>query len=112
MALNVAHFGTWNSPISAEYVAKACVSYDDVLVDRFPSRMYPNGNAIYHIEKRPVEGGRNAIVDTLSKKDVLRNSWNARSIVHEYGGASAIVRGGIVYFANFNDTRVYVQGGL
>ena len=107
MAPKTASFGTWESPISAAYVAKAGVSYDDVLVDSIPSHVHPNGNAIYHIEKRPAEAGRNVIVDTSSKKDVFGKGWNARSAVQEYGGASGIVHGGIVYFTNFGDMRVY-----
>ncbi|KAL5522268.1 hypothetical protein ACEPAF_2125 [Sanghuangporus sanghuang] len=107
MAPKVAPFGTWDSPISASYVAKAGVSYDDVLVDSVPSRAHPNGNGIYHIEKRPAEAGRNVIVDSSSKKDVFGKGWNARSAVQEYGGASTIVHAGIVYFTNFGDFGVY-----
>ncbi|KAL5512362.1 hypothetical protein ACEPAG_3354 [Sanghuangporus baumii] len=103
----MAPFGTWDSPITAEYVAKAAVSFDDVFVDPFPSQAHPDGNAIYYIEKRPSEEGRDVIVDASSKKDIFGEGWNARSAVHEYGGASSIVRAGVVYFSNFADMRVY-----
>ena len=107
MAPNILSFGTWDSPISAAYVAKAGISYDDVLVDPIPSRVHPDANGIYHIERRPSEGGRNVIVETAAKKDVFGKGWNSRTGVQEYGGASAIVYGGVVYFSNFEDGRVY-----
>ena len=107
MPPKVAPYGTWDSPISAAYVAKAGVSFDDVIVDPIPSRLHPNGNAIYYIEKRPSEAGRNVLVDATTKKDVFGKGWNARSAVQEYGGASTVVHGGVVYFTNFPDMRVY-----
>ncbi|KAH8113185.1 alpha/beta-hydrolase [Phellopilus nigrolimitatus] len=96
----IAPFGTWASPISAALVAKAGTSFDDVLVD-------PVTNAVYHVEKRPSEAGRSVVVETASGKDVFGSEWNARSGVHEYGGASATVYAGVVYFSNFADGRVY-----
>ncbi|EJD00642.1 alpha/beta-hydrolase [Fomitiporia mediterranea MF3/22] len=107
MAPNILPFGTWDSPISAAYVAKAGISYDDVLVDPIPSRVHPDANGIYHIERRPSEAGRNVIVETTTKKDIFGKGWNSRTGVQEYGGASAIVYGGVVYFSNFGDGRVY-----
>lgn len=53
---------------------------DEVLVD-------PVTSAIYHIEKRPSEGGRNVLVNTKTGLDVVGREWNVRSRVHEYGGA-------------------------
>lgn len=103
MTPSVAPFGTWPSPIDAPYVAKAGVSFDDVLVDPIPRE----GLGIYHIEKRPSEAGRNALVDTTTGKDLFGKGWNARSGVQEYGGASAIVRAGRVYFSNLVDGSVY-----
>ncbi|KAL5504863.1 hypothetical protein ACEPAH_7526 [Sanghuangporus vaninii] len=46
----MAPFGAWDSPITAEYVAKPGVSFDDVLVDPLPSQAHPDSNAIYYIE--------------------------------------------------------------
>jgi len=57
---------------------------------------------IYHIESRPSEGGRNVVVNTATGNDVTGGrEWNVRTGVHEYGGASAIVHNGIVYFSNY-----------
>lgn len=47
------------------------------------------------------------IVDTSKGKDIFGPGWNARSRVEEYGGGAAIAYGGVVYFSNFKDSRVY-----
>ena len=47
------------------------------------------------------------IVDTREGKDIFGPGWNARSRVQEYGGGAAIAHGGVVYFSNFEDTRIY-----
>jgi dipeptidyl aminopeptidase/acylaminoacyl peptidase len=41
--------------------------------------------------------------------DVTPKSYNARTRVHEYGGASWTVADGAVYFSNFADGRLYRQ---
>ncbi len=55
--------------------------------------MDPITSAIYHIEKRPAEGGRMVIVDTEKGEDVVGKEWNVRTAVHEvsdqYGGVYA-----------------------
>ncbi len=44
--------------------------------------------------------------------DALPPPWNARTLVHEYGGGSYVVRGGTMWFAHFDDQRVYrLDGG-
>ena len=47
------------------------------------------------------------IVDTSKGKDIFGSGWNARSRVEEYGGGAAIAYGGVVYFSNFGDLKVY-----
>jgi dipeptidyl aminopeptidase/acylaminoacyl peptidase len=39
--------------------------------------------------------------------DLLPDGMNARTAVHEYGGAAWWVRGGVVWFANWADQRLY-----
>lgn len=51
-------------------------SIDDVIVDSVTSK-------IYHIEKRPAEGGRNVLVKTEESRDVFGKEWNCRSGVYE-----------------------------
>jgi hypothetical protein len=76
------------------------ISLVDVLLD-------PVTRKIYHIERRPSEGGRAVIVDTIANKDVFGPKWNATTKVHEYGGGAAIVRDGTTYFSHSLDGRVY-----
>lgn len=47
------------------------------------------------------------IVDTRKGKDIFGPGWNARSRVEEYGGGAAVAYGGVVYFSNFGDLKVY-----
>ena len=39
--------------------------------------------------------------------DVTPRDINVRTRVHEYGGGAYVVAGGVVYFSNFADQRVY-----
>jgi dipeptidyl aminopeptidase/acylaminoacyl peptidase len=95
-----APYGTWESPISAEMASSAIVAFQDVAMD---------GDAIYWSEMRPSEGGRYSIVKYENGKteDVLPPDFNARTRVHEYGGAAFTVYQGTIYFTNFKDQRLY-----
>lgn len=66
---------------------------------------------VYWIEGRASEGGRNVIVKRAAGKitDVTPSGFNARTRVHEYGGAAYMVHQGTVFFSNFSDQRVYQQ---
>ncbi|THH26456.1 hypothetical protein EUX98_g7730 [Antrodiella citrinella] len=88
--VKTAPYGTWESPITAESIVQNSVRVDDVIVD-------PVTSAIYHIENRPNQGGRNVVVKTEDK----------------YGGAATKAYNGVVYFSNFKDGRVYAvkEGG-
>jgi hypothetical protein len=75
-------------------------SIADVIVD-------PITSEVYHLEKRPSEGGRNVLVHTATNRDLVGPGWNVRTMVQEYGGAPAIVHGGVAYFSHSTDGRVY-----
>jgi dipeptidyl aminopeptidase/acylaminoacyl peptidase len=65
----------------------------------------------YWIERRPTEGGRQVIVQQCSDgtvKELLPAPFNARSRVHEYGGAAYTVADELVYFVNDSDQGIYV----
>lgn len=69
---------------------------------------------IYHAESRPSEEGRTVVVRTVSRgasepqlEDVFGKEWNARTGVHEYGGAAFAVRDEVVYFTDFKERRIY-----
>jgi dipeptidyl aminopeptidase/acylaminoacyl peptidase len=96
-------YGSWPSPITAEMLAVSAVSLSEVrLAD----------GVAYWLEARPSEGGRLVVVkgDPFgAPTDVTPEGFNARSMVHEYGGGSYTVHRGTVYFSNKDDARLYRQ---
>ena len=105
-----APYGSWSSPITSELIAVSTIGLGEIWLD---------GADVYWLEARPREGGRSVIVrlradGTLS--DVTppvpatgEASFNVRSRVHEYGGGAYLVSGGVVYFCNDADQRLYCQ---
>jgi len=103
MAEKVAPYGTWQSPVSAELLAKAGVSL---------SFVQTHGDSVYWLEGRPLEQGRYVIVQRNAAgeiSDVTPAGFNARTMVHEYGGGIYVLDRQTVYFANFTDQRLYRQ---
>ncbi len=93
--------GSWTSPITPEYLVGDGVSLGWPMAD---------GADIYWTEGRPREQGREVIVRRSPDgrlTDVNPPSFDARTKAHEYGGGAYTVSGGIVYFANFADQRLY-----
>lgn len=43
----------------------------------------------------------------MTREDLFGDAWDARTEVHEWGGAASIVFNGVLYFSNFSDRRVY-----
>ncbi|MBS0287365.1 MAG: S9 family peptidase [Proteobacteria bacterium] len=95
-----APYGTWDSPISAELASSAIVAFQDVAL---------TDEAVYWSEMRPTEAGRYVIVKYANNKieDVLPAGFNARTRIHEYGGAAFCVDKDTIYFTNFQDQRLY-----
>lgn len=99
-------FGTWPSPISAERVASGGVSLAGPAV-----RGDNEAAEIWWSEQRPDEGGRTVLV--RNGLDRIDAPFNARTRVHEYGGGAwwlGLQRAGQpgpVYFANWDDQRLY-----
>ncbi len=99
----LAPYGSWKSPITSDLIVSAAVGLGEIALD---------GQDTYWIESRPTEGGRNVIVRRTADgriTDVAPAPFNARTRVHEYGGAPFVVTGGTVYFLNFSDQRLYRQ---
>jgi dipeptidyl aminopeptidase/acylaminoacyl peptidase len=97
----VAPFGTWVSPLTAAVVAAGGLRLGVVALD---------GDDVYWLEGRPAEGGRYALVKRTRDgtiAEVTPRDMNVRSRVHEYGGDAYAVAGGVVYFSNFADQRIY-----
>jgi dipeptidyl aminopeptidase/acylaminoacyl peptidase len=98
-----APFGSWKSPITAELMTAKAISLGQVAID---------GQDVYWLEGRPLEGGRYALVKHVpghSPEDCLPPEFNVRSRVHEYGGGAFAVFDGGIYFVNFKDQRLYRQ---
>src|SRR5271154_6578440 len=96
-------YGAWRSPITSDLIVAESIGLSGVRVD---------GDDIYWIEGRPREGGRSVVVRRAADgaiEDVTPPRFNARSRVHEYGGGSACVHRGLVFFSNFADQRLYQQ---
>jgi dipeptidyl aminopeptidase/acylaminoacyl peptidase len=93
--------GAWPTPITSELVVRAAAVLGEVVVD---------GEDVWWSESRPAEGGRSVIVRRTADgtvADVLPAPWNARTRVHEYGGAAWTVSGGTLWFTEFSDQRLY-----
>ncbi len=76
------------------------------------SQIQLDGDDIYWVEGRPADAGRYVIVrrgPDGSSTDITPPEYNARTRVHEYGGAAYLVRDGVVWFTNFKDQRLYRQ---
>lgn len=97
-----APYGSWTSPVTPDHLLAGKTSLSQPFVD---------AEAIYWLETRPEEKGRNVIVRGSAGRleDVTPPGFNARTRVHEYGGGDYAVRDGVVYFANDADQRVYRQ---
>jgi hypothetical protein len=102
----VAPYGAWRSPLTAARLAEGGVRLS------WPQAL---GEALYWIEMRPLEGGRYALVrrgPDGSTGDVLPAGFDARTLVHEYGGGMyrAFERPGggeSVLVSRFDDQRLW-----
>jgi len=97
----VAPYGSWTSPITVDLLVGATVglSYPDVSAD-----------GVYWLEGRPHEAGRVALVfrpNGGEAVDVVPESFNVRTRVHEYGGGAWWRHGEVVFASSFDDGRIY-----
>jgi dipeptidyl aminopeptidase/acylaminoacyl peptidase len=100
-ARTAAPAGSWPSPFSAAAVAAGKVSRSGLQVD---------GRWAYWLESRPDEGGRQVLVRASTTEgpiDVSPPGRSIRSRVHEYGGGSATVEGGTVFYVDQEDQALY-----
>lgn len=99
----VTPYGSWRSPITSDMIVSETIGLEQVVLD---------GADIYWIENRPAEGGRYVIVRYSpdgTRTDMIPPPFNARTLVHEYGGGSFAVADRTIYFSNFTDQRIYCQ---
>ncbi len=99
----IAPYGAFKSPITSDLIVSETVTLREIAVD---------GPDVYWLEQRPTEGGRYVVVRRTADgriSDAIPAGCNARTTVHEYGGGSYLATGGVVYFSNFEDQRLYRQ---
>lgn len=99
----IAPYGSWKSPITSDLIVAGSIHLSEIQLD---------GGAIYWLEGRPSENGRNAIVKWTPAGGIEEMSaagFNTRSRAHEYGGGAYTVHDDGLYFSNFVDQRVYGQ---
>jgi dipeptidyl aminopeptidase/acylaminoacyl peptidase len=97
----IAPFGSWASPIRIEDIVSDVIGLSEPWID---------GDDTYWLEARPSEAGRRVLVRAAidgTIADVTPTPFNVRTRVHEYGGGSYVVAGGVVVFSNFSDGRLY-----
>jgi dipeptidyl aminopeptidase/acylaminoacyl peptidase len=94
-------FGSWPTPVTSAVVVAAAVRLGEVRVA---------GRDVLWAEGRPAEGGRTQLVRRRgdgTTEDLLPEGANARTAVHEYGGAAWWVRDGVVWFVDWADQRLH-----
>jgi len=97
-------YGSWPSPIAPELLVSGAAT---------PSDVWAHDGVTWWSQSRPQEGGRTQIVRRDrdgSVHEVLPDGWNARTQVHEYGGAAWWVQGETVFFTAWADQRLYRLG--
>ena len=97
----VAPYGSWRSPISAERVTAASARLGEVAI---------SDDAVWWSELRPHEAGRTQIVRRSPNgevADVLPDGVSAVSMVHEYGGGAWWLAGETVFFVSKADQRIW-----
>ncbi len=101
MTAKIAQYGSWKSPITVEDVFAKFVWISEPQAD---------GDNLYWCELRPE--GRNVIVCRSAQGqtyDVTPAEFDVRTRVHEYGGGDYLAAGGMIYFSNFSDQKMYRQ---
>jgi dipeptidyl aminopeptidase/acylaminoacyl peptidase len=96
-------YGSWKSPITSDLIVSASYGLGDLAAD---------SQDLYWVESRPSEGGRYVIIRRrpgAKDEEMTPAPFNARTRVHEYGGAAYVPASGTIYFSNFSDNRIYRQ---
>jgi dipeptidyl aminopeptidase/acylaminoacyl peptidase len=98
-----APYGAWASPITSDLIVSTAIRVSSAIPD-------DEHGDVYWLEGRPSEEGRYVIVRRTPEgecMDVTPPPFNARTRVHEYGGGAVIVDRATVFFANYDDQRLY-----
>jgi dipeptidyl aminopeptidase/acylaminoacyl peptidase len=98
---SIVPYGSWPTPVTSKVVVAEAVGLPELRVD---------GDDVIWSETRPAEGGRTTLVrhDAAgATTELLERDQNARTAVHEYGGAAWWARDRVVWFASWQDQRLY-----
>jgi len=95
--LPVVPYGAWPSPIDAR---------DLVTGSSQPVEAWAESGVTWWSQTRPDQGGREEIV-RADGTDPRPWNWNARTRVHEYGGAAWWVHAGVLFSVDWSDQRLY-----
>ncbi|KAG6608495.1 Dipeptidyl aminopeptidase BIII, partial [Cucurbita argyrosperma subsp. sororia] len=106
LGIITAPYGSWKSPITADFVTAASKRLGGTAVDG-------NGRLIW-LESRPYESGRGVLVKESEKPgdepgDITPKEFSVRNMTQEYGGGAFAVAGDFVVFSNYKDQRLYKQ---
>ncbi len=93
-------YGSWPSPIAAELLSAQNSRLAEPRID---------GDAIYWLESRPQEQGRNVLVREQNgvRRDLLAAPHSVRTRAHEYGGGHYCVSDGRIFLVLQADQRIY-----
>src|SRR5215471_3055553 len=97
-----APYGTWRSPLTAELLSEHSRTFAGVEVD---------GGHVYWLEQRPTED-RAVVVRRApagTRADVTAPGVDVGSTVHEGTNRSFVVAGGVVWYSDKADQRIYRQ---
>ena len=97
-----APYGSWRSPISAEWVAASS--------QHWINQLYAAGENIYLLLRLPEQGGRSTVARLQGDghiEQLTPATFDARTRVYEYGGSCFAVNDSVIYFSNFPDDRLY-----
>lgn len=98
-------FGNWDSVITSDFAVEKTTNLSEVQIDSLTQKMY-------WLESRPSEKGRSVVCRfDKHKVDLIPQPFNARSKVHEYGGASYVVFNDLLFFVNADDQNIYQVEG-
>jgi dipeptidyl aminopeptidase/acylaminoacyl peptidase len=100
-APQIAPYGAWQSPISAEALGKGRGGIGD---------LQSVNQRLYWGESMPAAGGKIAVFSMGADgvaAPLTPEGANVRTRVHEYGGAPYVVVGDTIYYSQFSDQRLY-----
>ena len=96
-----APYGSWKSPISSDLIVADSLRLGQPRIA---------GQEVWWTEGRPKQEGRCFLVRADrdgSCSDMTDANFNVRTRTNEYGGGEFLLAGGMVYFSNNEDQRIY-----